>query len=176
MANGDLRTYLSSEKSISFFQQVKWMIDIANGMIYLELQRIIHKDLATRNVLLGENLEAKVADFGLSRILNENGDFITSIRKVGPVKWMAPESVWESKYSFKSDVWSFGVTCREILTRESPVYSCDRFKPPQFREKMTFPDFSPTDLSDLIMSCFGDTPDDRPTFKEILQKLQQVKS
>lgn len=154
------------------------MKDIANGMIYLELQRIIHKDLAARNVLLGENLEAKVSDFGMSRILDENGsrDYITSIRKVGPVKWMAPESVWESKYSFKSDVWSFGVTCREILTRESPVYSCDRFKPPQIREALTFPDFTPPDLKDLIMSCFGDTPDDRPPFKEILQKLQQIKS
>jgi len=102
--------------------QLKFMHDIAKGMHHLYLEGIIHKDLASRNVLITESLDAKVADFGLSKLLEDtnNGDqasFYIGKNSVGPLKWMAPEAVQSRIYSTYSDVWSFGITCIEILTR-----------------------------------------------------------
>lgn len=93
-------------------------------MLHLASEGVIHRDLAARNVLLTEEKSAKVADFGLSKVLVEQ-DAIYSKGDVGPLKWMSPEAIRHKKYSEKSDVWSFGVTCIEILTRESPYPGMD---------------------------------------------------
>jgi IL2-inducible T-cell kinase len=99
-------------------------IDVCDGMAYLESKHVVHRDLATRNCLVGENEIVKVADFGLARWTQKRRIIIESInfykylfkedyyianpQSQFPVKWSAPEVIKYRSYSNKSDVWSFG--------------------------------------------------------------------
>lgn len=108
---------------------------IAAGMAYLESQNYIHRDLAARNVLVGDNNIVKIADFGLARYVFQQKNcyhilihIIIHFRlikedeyeaRVGarfPIKWTAPEAANYSKFSIKSDVWSFGILLTELVT------------------------------------------------------------
>ncbi len=89
-----------------FMRLMAMCIDICDGMEYLESRHIIHRDLATRNCLVGENEMIKVADFGLARFTEDC--YIAHPQSQFPVKWSAPEVIRNRSYSNKSDVWSFG--------------------------------------------------------------------
>ena len=72
-------------------------------------------DLAARNVLVGDNNIAKVADFGLARVIVEN-EYTAHEGAKFPIKWTAPEAALRNKFSVKSDVWSFGILLTEVVT------------------------------------------------------------
>jgi tyrosine kinase receptor 1 len=74
--------------------------------------------VAARNVMLAENLHPKIGDFGMSRRLDGEDGTHKTVANVGPLLWMAPESLNYSEYSSKSDVWAFGNKAMEILTRK----------------------------------------------------------
>jgi len=80
--------------------------------------QIIHRDLAARNVLVDHNKLCKIADFGMSRFANEDGEVIETRhgRNALPIRWMAPESLIYSLFTTKTDVWSFGILMWEIVT------------------------------------------------------------
>jgi serine/threonine protein kinase len=174
MEMGDLSNYLRKNKSIEEQQKIKWMIDICKGMEHLTKNNIIHRDLAARNCLLDSNLNAKISDFGLARIA-DTGSQIYSKSNIGPLKWMSIESLKFKKYSEKSDVWSFGITSIEILTQEKPYPGLDAVQaasqvlsglrptvPPETNEK----------VKNILTSCWADDPENRPTFSQLLVKLQ----
>ena len=97
MENGDLYIYLRINKdSIKPYQEIKWMIDICNGMIHLSSNNIIHKDLAARNCLLDSELNIKISDFGLARIGDDSKE-IYSKSNIGPLKWMSIEALQKEK-------------------------------------------------------------------------------
>lgn len=77
-------------------------------MAYLEKHKIIHCDLCASNILLNENNDAKISDFGLSRNLNDLKNGIITNNKVR-IRWTAPEVLENKYYTIKADVWSFGV-------------------------------------------------------------------
>jgi len=120
-AGGSLLRLLESDAVISDDMKLKWLTDVAAGMYHLALDGWIHRDLAARNILLTNAWDAKVADFGLSRITTKD-EAIYSTSDVGPLKWMAPECLKSKKYSEKSDVWAFGVLSFEIYNREPGQY------------------------------------------------------
>lgn len=88
---------------------------IAAGMAYLESQNYIHRDLAARNVLVAELNVVKIADFGLARLIKED-EYEARVGARFPIKWTAPEAANYSKFSIKSDVWSFGILLTELVT------------------------------------------------------------
>uniref|UniRef100_A0A673C3A4 Tyrosine-protein kinase n=1 Tax=Sphaeramia orbicularis TaxID=375764 RepID=A0A673C3A4_9TELE len=90
---------------------------ICKGMEYLSSKRYIHRDLATRNILVESELRVKIGDFGLTKVLPQDKEYYM-VKEPGesPIFWYAPESLTESKFSVASDVWSFGVVLYELFT------------------------------------------------------------
>eukprot|EP01118_Nematostelium_gracile_P008633 TRINITY_DN2863_c0_g1_i2.p1 TRINITY_DN2863_c0_g1~~TRINITY_DN2863_c0_g1_i2.p1 ORF type:complete len:278 (+),score=41.35 TRINITY_DN2863_c0_g1_i2:58-834(+) len=116
---GSLDHYLYGQEPINMAKRIGILRDVAQGMIHLQDHKIVHRDLAARNCLLAEGFVAKVSDFGMSKLLLDDGGFYTKT-VVGPIKWMAPEIFNKNKFSFETDVYSFGVLCIEVLTRDKP--------------------------------------------------------
>merc|ERR1719289_599746 len=96
---------------------MKFASHIALGMAYLAKHKFVHRDLAARNCMVDGDLVVKIADFGLSRDLNES-DYYTSGDKQAklPIKWMAPESMERRVYNARTDMWSYGVLLWEIFS------------------------------------------------------------
>jgi len=184
MVGGSLRSLLRSATPIEYPLKLKIMKDMSAGMYYLSKQKIVHKDLAARNVLLTSDMIAKISDFGLSRLAVEsesNANSLLSTTQVGPLKWMAPESLEDKKYSTKSDVYSFGVTCIEILTRNDPYpnLAIMEFAMRVFAEhlnlKNDIPSDTPHELSQLILLCLDEDPQNRPFFDIICESLSKMR-
>ena len=116
MKNGSLLEYLQGKgRTLKLPQLIDMSAQIASGMAYLESQNYIHRDLAARNVLVGENNIVKIADFGLARLIKED-EYEARVGARFPIKWTAPEAANYSKFSIKSDVWSFGILLTELVT------------------------------------------------------------
>lgn len=96
-------------------QLIDMSAQIAAGMAYLESQNYIHRDLAARNVLVADGNIVKIADFGLARLIKED-EYEARVGARFPIKWTAPEAANYSKFSIKSDVWSFGILLTELVT------------------------------------------------------------
>jgi len=174
------------DTSVILSQEVKnkIILDIASGMYHLSSEHIIHKDLAARNVLLTTDFTAKVADFGLSRFTSAaefqaTGEVIyISKSDFGPLKWMAPESLESRIFSTKSDVWSFGITVLEILTRQPPyqgisiVLFANCYQTHHSNITSYIPTDIPSNLDKILRSCFIQDPNSRITFGEICNVLK----
>uniref|UniRef100_UPI0037E80E2B tyrosine-protein kinase receptor Tie-1 isoform X2 n=1 Tax=Semicossyphus pulcher TaxID=241346 RepID=UPI0037E80E2B len=156
-------------------QLLQFAVDVATGMHYLSDKQFIHRDLAARNVLVGDNLVAKIADFGLSR-----GEEVYVKKTMGrlPVRWMAIESLNYSVYTTKSDVWSFGVLLWEIVSLGGTPYcgmTCAELyeKLPQgFR--MEKPKNCDDEVYELMKQCWRDRPYERPPFSQVSVQLNRM--
>ena len=201
MENGDLNQYLKkhceippppqaadinletvpAEDQISISTLVFMALQVASGMEYLASMRCIHRDLATRNCLVGQNHEVKIADFGLSRTLYSSHYYRLTGRAVVPIRWMATECFY-GKFSEKSDVWSFGVTLWEIFTlaRQQPFKKlsnqqviCDAVRGPD-RKLLPKPEKCPPEVYEIMLSCWVYEPRDRASFEEVFQSLARI--
>ena len=91
-------------------------------MAYLASMNIVHRDLAARNVLVNGDDSVKISDFGLAQLTNENYYYSMNKRDL-PIKWFAPESLGQQKFSSQSDVWSYGITVFEIFSYGDEPYN-----------------------------------------------------
>ncbi|XP_021307784.1 cysteine-rich receptor-like protein kinase 10 [Sorghum bicolor] len=129
--NGSLDNFLfddSNGNALNWEQQYNIIIGIAKGILYLHedsSMRIIHRDLKANNILLDDNMEPKIADFGLARLIGEGHTHTQTARVVGTFGYMAPEYAMQGSVSPKIDVFSFGVLVLEIVTRRSNCSSDD---------------------------------------------------
>jgi len=158
---------------------VQMAADASAGLAYLHEMRVIHRDIATRNLLLDSQLRCRVCDFGLSRIKQKQYSAATTKSIVGPVKWMAPESILYQRYSEASDVYMFGVTLWEMFAREEPYGEMDLLSvavcvaTQNLRPSIPLPSsrFCPPTLLALMQDCWSVEPGKRPTMKMVHDAL-----
>jgi len=146
---------------------------IAAGLFHLHKHNIVHRDLAARNILLANSNEPKISDFGMSRILQEMEGKTYS--NIGPIRWMAPESIGQRKYSKQSDVWSFGIVVWEIAAQSEPHTDVDPVDVGALirDEGLTpkIPNDCPPILRELMEMCWKKDPNQRPNFEAICTYL-----
>jgi len=150
---------------------------VASGMAYLSGMNFIHRDLAARNVLVGENMSCKVSDFGLSRELaddNPDSEYQTQGGKI-PVRWTAPEALQHRKFSWASDVWSFGILVWEIMSFSDRPYwdwnNYDVINRVETGYRLPPPKGCPKVVHTLMLDCWGEDKNKRPKFSEIVYRL-----
>ncbi|KAL0992890.1 hypothetical protein UPYG_G00100610 [Umbra pygmaea] len=193
LPQGSLREYLPKHRlglahSLLFAQQ------ICQGMDYLHSKRYIHRDLAARNVLVENECLVKIGDFGLTKYIPE-GDVYYRVREDGdsPVFWYAIECLKESKFSFSSDIWSFGVTLYEVLThcdhRQSPPSKFIQMmgnvqgqmtvmvliKLLEKHNRLPCPRDCPHEVHMLMQQCWDFDPDRRPSFKSLIESIEAIR-
>eukprot|EP01114_Cavostelium_apophysatum_P013781 TRINITY_DN3418_c0_g1_i2.p1 TRINITY_DN3418_c0_g1~~TRINITY_DN3418_c0_g1_i2.p1 ORF type:complete len:701 (-),score=152.53 TRINITY_DN3418_c0_g1_i2:17-2119(-) len=177
LSKGSLQDLLQAAP-IAQNQQIQLIEQIAAGMAYLENKEVVHRDLACRNILVKEEdgqLLAKISDFGLSRHVE---DFYESVTSKLPVKWTAPEVFLYNKHTVKSDIWSFGILCWEILERGKIPYP--NFDNLTCRDqilkgyRMPKPENCPDSLYKLMLDCWHEKPDKRPSFHEVHSRVKAV--
>ncbi|KAK3556615.1 hypothetical protein QTP70_010804 [Hemibagrus guttatus] len=195
MENGDLNQFLSRHEpegmiallsnapTVSYTNLQHMAAQIASGMKYLSSLNFVHRDLATRNCLVGKNYTIKIADFGMSRNLYSGDYYRIQGRAVLPIRWMSWESILLGKFTTASDVWAFGVTLWETLTfcKEQPysqlsdeqvIENTGEFFRDQRRQiYLPQPPMCPDPIYKLMLSCWHRNAKERPSFQEIFRIL-----
>ena len=177
MSRGSLVDFFSKGEGQS--SQLPTLIDmaaqVAAGMAFLETQGYIHRDLAGRNILVGENFICKVADFGLAGLI-EDDEYTAHEGAKFPIKWTAPEAAIYNKFTIKSDVWSFGVLMTEIITKGRIPYpgmsNVETIQQVDRDYRMPQPPGCPEPLYQIMLHCWNREPKSRPTFEYLQLTLE----
>ncbi|XP_073332125.1 vascular endothelial growth factor receptor 2 isoform X1 [Pagrus major] len=179
MASGssmDSQEESSDEDHLTMEDLICYSFQVAKGMEFLSSRKCIHRDLAARNILLSENNVVKICDFGLARDVYKDPDYVRKGDARLPLKWMAPETIFDRVYTTQSDVWSFGVLLWEIFSLGASPYPgvcidesfCRRLKE---GTRMRPPEYATTEIYQTMLDCWLDRPTDRPTFTELVEHL-----
>ncbi|XP_036116639.1 muscle, skeletal receptor tyrosine-protein kinase isoform X1 [Molossus molossus] len=151
---------------------------VAAGMAYLSERKFVHRDLATRNCLVGENMVVKIADFGLSRNIYSADYYKANENDAIPIRWMPPESIFYNRYTTESDVWAYGVVLWEIFSYGlQPYYGMAHEEVIYYVRDgniLSCPDNCPLELYNLMRLCWSKLPADRPSFASIHRILERM--
>eukprot|EP01089_Gocevia_fonbrunei_P022101 TRINITY_DN879_c0_g1_i1.p1 TRINITY_DN879_c0_g1~~TRINITY_DN879_c0_g1_i1.p1 ORF type:complete len:401 (-),score=122.39 TRINITY_DN879_c0_g1_i1:94-1296(-) len=173
---GDLHKRLLESKTLSWNQKVSYCKDIALAMTYLHSKNIMHRDLKSHNLLLGEGDKIKVCDFGLARTEGSGEEIKAQKTIVGTHEWMAPEISMGQNYDKSADVFSFAMVMYEVITQGDPpprkLVEGFRFLPE--KHKPGIPADTPPELWNILVECGNTEPKDRPLFKDIVKRLSTL--
>ncbi|KAJ8752207.1 hypothetical protein K2173_003815 [Erythroxylum novogranatense] len=198
MPNGTLRESLSGKSGIQldWKRRLRIALGSARGLAYLhELANppIIHRDVKSTNILLDENLTAKVADFGLSKLVSDGTKGHVSTQVKGTLGYLDPEYYMTQQLTEKSDVYSFGVVMLELITAKQPIqkgkyivrevrlaldkndeehYGLREIMDAVIRNKGNLVGFRT--FVDLAIQCVEESAADRPTMSEVVKAIEII--
>uniref|UniRef100_A0A672JRH6 Receptor protein-tyrosine kinase n=1 Tax=Salarias fasciatus TaxID=181472 RepID=A0A672JRH6_SALFA len=176
---GSLLEHVKKYKNkLSPQRMLNWCVQIAKGMNYLEDNRMVHRNLAARNVLLKNNFTAQISDYGIADLLypDDKKYFYNEVKT--PIKWMALESILFRRYTHQSDVWSYGVTVWEMMSYGAEPYASMRPQEvPDLLEKgerLSQPQICTIDVYMVMVKCWMIDENVRPTFKELASEFTRM--
>ena len=166
----------------NLFQFLSISVQIARGLAYLAEQQYVHRDIAARNVLLGDYgkdniLPVKLSDFGLSRSVYARDYYRIKSKSLLPVRWMPPEAITYTTFTAASDVYSFGVVLWEIFSFGTQPYEnvsneevvAHILKPELLKQPIGCPD----SMYEIMKQCWNYHSQQRPSAQELIEKLQR---
>ncbi|XP_077109426.1 tyrosine-protein kinase JAK3 [Ranitomeya variabilis] len=195
LPNGSLQEFLpKNQDGLGFHHLLLYASQICKGMLYLGSQRYLHRDLASRNILVESPSHVKIGDFGLTKILPQDKEYYV-VREQGqsPIFWHAPESLSDNIYSRESDVWSFGVLLYELFTycerSCSPSAQYRRMMGPHNSQqtvcglvellrddrRLCSPSSCPGKVYKMMLSCWSFQPSERPSFSVLENQCDQLR-
>ena len=160
--------------------QLRMAQQVAKGLVYLTEKHFVHRDMATRNCLVNKNLDVKISDFGLAQYLGENNVYHGNKDETIPIRWTAPEALWQYQFTTFSDVWSFGVCLWEIFSfAQQPYASLSHeqvFIQTHQGHQMSCPSNTSASLYALMQRCWALEPKERPTFHTVVDTLNDIQT
>uniref|UniRef100_UPI0037E88292 receptor tyrosine-protein kinase erbB-3b n=1 Tax=Semicossyphus pulcher TaxID=241346 RepID=UPI0037E88292 len=178
-SQGSLLEHIRQHKtSLDPQRLLNWCVQIAKGMYYLEEHCMVHRNLAARNILLKNDYQVQISDYGVADLLYPDDKKYVYTDTKTPIKWMALESILFRRYTHQSDVWSYGVTVWEMMSfGAEPYASVQPQEVPSLLEKgerLSQPHICTIDVYMVMVKCWMIDENIRPTFKELASDFTRM--
>ncbi|XP_058060772.1 vascular endothelial growth factor receptor 1 [Anopheles bellator] len=171
--------YKGPVRSVNTTDLVCWASQIASGMEYLASRKVLHGDLAARNILLCDDNVVKICDFGLARSMYKSDNYKKKGEAPLPFKWLALECISDNVFSTYSDVWAYGIVLWELFSLGKVPYPGMEANQELYNKlrdgyRMDKPQFSNQDIYDIMLNCWNVKPDSRPSFKDLKSRFNAM--
>ncbi|KMY89000.1 vascular endothelial growth factor receptor 1 isoform X16 [Drosophila simulans] len=173
------KTDSTEAMTVTTVDLISWAFQVARGMDYLSSKKVLHGDLAARNILLCEDNVVKICDFGLARSMYRGDNYKKSESGKLPIKWLALESLSDHVFSTYSDVWSYGIVLWEMFSLAKVPYpgidpNQELFNKLNDGYRMEKPKFANQELYEIMLECWRKNPESRPLFAELEKRFANM--
>lgn len=160
-------------QALTYNDLLSFAYQVAKGMEFLSSKNCIHRDLAARNVLITKGRLVKIGDFGLARDIDNDSNYVVKGNVRLPVKWMAPESIFQGMYTMNSDVWGYGILLWEIFSLGVTPYPGVKVDNKFYTMietgfKMECPYYASDYVYGIMCKCWDLEPINRPPFSKLV--------
>ncbi|XP_056132816.1 tyrosine-protein kinase JAK2 [Lampris incognitus] len=195
LPHGSLISYLEKNRyKVNTRRLLLFASQICKGLEYLQSMRYVHRDLAARNILVASDVQVKIADFGLTKIIPFDKEYYRVTQPgESPIFWYAPESITASKFSHSSDVWSFGVVLHELFSfcemrcnpkrlylqaigneMQGPTTSMHLVSILKDNWRLPAPPNCPSKVYSLMEQCWAYNSEERPCFSSLSDEIESI--